>query len=394
MEKRRRVLASLIAAFALTCAEPPPPPNHVAQYRAAALERRAGVYPFVYDRSGRPLSTNADFQPFVALRAANRLGLKDRIITTLDPGVQHIALTSLGDLRASLVAIDPRTNEVLAVATTASDPFNHQYEPGSVIKVLTLLAALENGVDVQSKFPYDCRGALPIDGRSFGDWHRGGHGTLPDVDEALAESCNVVFAAIGLDTGRDRLRQFHKRAGFDSEANLGLFRVRLGRTVGYIFNNFETGFYSIGLEHESVTTFHLAMLASMLANRGAMTTPSIFRERRSFLGQLIAQPPKQTVEQLVPREIAERVVTAMQAVVTRPKGTGRRASVDGVPLALKTGTAGSREKGYDSLVIGFAPADHPRIAFALIAENAGAAEFAAAKVAHDFIDGLRAGGHL
>jgi cell division protein FtsI/penicillin-binding protein 2 len=394
MEKRRRVLASLIAAFALTCAEPPSPPNHVAQYRAAAIERRAGVYPFVYDRNGSPLAKNHDFSMVTQIFEAKHVGLKDRVTTTLDPQIQHIALRSLGELRASLVAIDPRTNEVVAVATNEPDPFERQYEPGSVIKVLTLLAALNSGVDVQSKFPFDCRGALPIDGRSFGDWHAGGHGALPDLEEALAESCNVVFAAIGLETGRERLRAFHKRAGFDSQVNLGLFRVPLGKTVGYIFNNFETGFYSIGLEHESVTTFHLAMLASMLANRGALTTPRIFRERRSVLGQLLAQPPKQTIEQLVPREIAERVVTAMQAVVTRPKGTGRRASVDGVPLALKTGTAGSREQGYDALVIGFAPADHPAIAFALIAENAGAAEFAAAKVAHDFIDGLRAGRHL
>jgi peptidoglycan glycosyltransferase len=81
-------------------------------------------------------------------------------------------------------------------------------------------------------------------------------------------------------------------------------------------------------------------------------------------------------------------------VVTREKGTGRRAEVEGVTLALKTGTAGARENGYDALIVAFAPADQPKIAFALIAENAGSAELAAAKAAHDFVAGLRASGHL
>lgn len=413
MEERRRVFAYLIAALVILGAlffalryepEPAPAPPRrdlLARYRAVALERRDGTYPFIFDRRGRPLvsyvmatKASVPVSPEFAPLAEWKTGAKHRIETTLDADVQRIAHTSLGELRASLVAIDPRTNEVLAVASTGPDSLTRQYEPGSVIKVLTLLAALGSGVDVASLFPYDCRGALEIDGRSFGDWYAGGHGRLPDVDEALARSCNVAFAAIGLRTGRDRLRELHHRAGFDTQLDLGLFQVPLGRTVGEIFNNFETGFYSIGLEHETVTTLHLAMLASMAANRGTLTTPRIYRARRTILGDVIARPPQQKTDALVPREAGERVVAAMEAVVTRPQGTGRHARVDGVTLALKTGTAGSREQGYDALIFGFAPADQPRIAFAVIAENAGTAEVAAAKVAHDFIEGLRAGGHL
>lgn len=413
MEERRRIFGYLIAALAILGtllyvlqhkpepAEAAPPRDLLERYRAAALERRDGTYPFVFDRRGRPMlsyeiATKAiapvsiEFAPL----ASWKVHAKHRIETTLDADVQRIAHNALGDLRASLVAIDPRTNEILAIASTSPDPLERQYEPGSVIKVLTLLAALGSGVDVTSMFPYDCKGALPIDGRSFGDWFPDGHGRLPEVEEALARSCNVAFAAIGLRTGRDRLREFHHRAGFDTQADLGLFQVPLGRTVGEIFNNFETGFYSIGLEHETVTTLHLAMLASMVANRGAVTTPRIYRARRTILGDAIAPPPPQKTDALVPREVAERVVAAMEAVVMRPTGTGRRARVDGVTLALKTGTAGSEEEGYDALIFGFAPVDRPTIAFALIGENAGTAEVAGAKVAHDFIAGLRAGGHL
>ncbi len=325
---------------------------------------------------------------------AKRIGTSDRLELTLDREIQRAAVSALGTLRASLVAIDPRTNEVLAVASSGPDPLERHYEPGSVIKVLTVFAALANGVDVDARFPYDCDGVLPIDGRRFGDWRPGGHGTLSDLDEALAQSCNVLFADIGLRTGTERLRAFHRRAGFDGETNLGLFRIGLGKTVGEIFNRFETAYYAIGLEHETVTTFHLAMLASMLANRGALTTPRVFTARRSILGEVVQRPPQPASDQIAPRAAAERTVAAMRAVVTRPRGTGRRAAVDGVTLAVKTGTSGSEEDGYDAVLLGFAPAENPKIAFALIAENAGSAEIAGAAIAKAFVEGVRRAGHL
>ena len=373
-------------------------------------DRKRGTWPYVVDRNGAPVAAyvlangdivalNKDFEPLIETSAgklaieshARRLGIHDSIELTLDAKIQKAAMRALGGLRASLVAIDPKTNEVLAIASNRGGnlALEEQYEPGSVIKTLTAAAAYSNGLDVKPLFPYTCSGALPIDGRRFGDWREGGHGSLKDFEEAMAQSCNVVFADVGLKVGRDRLMALHKDAGFDGEADLGLYKVPLGKTVGEIFNNFETAFYSIGLEHESITTFHLAMLASMLANRGELTTPRIYRARRSILGELAGEPPKQTSRQVIPAEAAEEVIELMQAVVSRPTGTGRRAAVEGLTVAMKTGTAGQRENGFNSLIMGFAPADEPKIAFALIAENAGPAEFAAAKIAHDFLSAVK-----
>jgi membrane peptidoglycan carboxypeptidase len=349
--------------------------------RRALEDRRAGKVTYVFDRDGKPLTTFA-----VDRRYAN-----ERVETTLHAGIQAAAVRAMANHRGSLVAIDPRTNEVLAVA---GDGIFKQHEPGSVVKVLTVLAALETGVDLARFFPYVCAGSLPIDGRNFGDWREEGHGSLHDLNEALAQSCNVVFADIGLRTGREQLRDFHKSAGFDTRVGLGIAEAELGKTVGEIFNNFETGFYAIGIEHETATTLHLAMLASMLANRGELTTPRILRARRSLVGDVIVGPPKQTTTRIARREHAQRVVEAMQAVVERPAGTARRAAVKGLELAAKTGTAGEEAQGYDALMIAFAPADQPKIAFALVAENAGPAEFASARIAHDFLTGLRAAGHL
>ena len=379
----------------------------LAALQRAVEDRKRGRWPFVVDRNGATIASyvlasgdvvaqNKDFEALIEKEAGNltieanarRLGVHDSIELTLDAKVQHAAMQALTGSRGALVAIDPKTNEILALASNRDGgalrnlALEEQYEPGSVMKVLTASTGMK--VD----FPYTCNGALPIDGRSFGDWRPEGHGVLRDFDEALAQSCNVVFADIGLKAGREKLQQLHKAAGFDSEANLGLFNAPLGKTVGELFNNFETAFYAIGIEHETTTMLHLAMLGSMMANRGAMTTPRIYKSRRSILGEVASEPPKQTTTQVIPRATAEAVIKAMQAVVERPNGTGRRVAVPGTKLALKTGTAGEEKNGFNAVIMGFAPVGDPRIAFALVVEDAGPAEFAAAKVARDFVSAV------
>jgi len=384
----------------------------LASFDRALAERRTGSYPLVVDRNGQTIAAyvianrdvvaiNTDFAPLVEKEAGGltiesvlpRIGAGSRIETTLDPAMQKAALAALGNFRSSLVAIDPRTNEILALASQRGDgpianlALEQQYEPGSVLKILTGLAARENGVTLN--FPYNCTGSLNVDGRTFNDWIAGGHGLLPSFDDAFARSCNVVFADYGVHLGRDRLQTFFNKAGFERQVDLGLMHAPLGHKVGNVFNNFETAFYAIGLEHTSMTTLHLAMLATMMANRGVLATPRLFTARRSILGETIGEFAKPAGAQLVDRANAEAIVHAMSAVVTHPLGTGRRAAIDGLPIAMKTGTAGKRESGYQAVIVAFAPVDQPKIAFALVAEESGPAEFAAAKIAHDFLTAIR-----
>ena len=403
-EIRARRAAAQIATGKLADAEQTlrsPVGGQAPRLSAALGERKSGFYPLLLDRNNQPIAVyqmankdlvaiNRDFDALTATFAAQlpRLGVNDTIETTLDPAIQKAAMQALGGFRGSLVAIDPRTNELLAVASTAHEnlAFDRQYEPGSIIKVLTGLSALESGVDVKSMFPYECKGDLLIDGRHFGDWIGPGHGTLPTLDDALAESCNIFFADVGLRVGADRLHRLMTAAGFDQQADLGVFAVPLGKSVGRTFNNFETAFYSIGLAHESMNTLHAAMVASMMANRGVLTTPRLLRARHSILGEVTMQPPAQGKTVVAKPENAAVMVQAMVAVATKPKGTGRRAPVEGTTLAMKTGTAGNRaDGGLEALIIAFAPVENPRIAFAIIAEDAGPAEYAGAKIAHDFV---------
>ncbi len=370
-----------------------------------------GSFSLLFDRDGGAIGTVAndalagapDFAPLVDGSAGTmtigahlpQLGVHDSIDTTLDPAVQRAALDALGSFRGSLVAIDPRTNQILAIASSrgkgamADLALEQQYEPGSVVKVLTGLNAAESGVDLRSLFPFHCTGDLLIDGRHFGDWVPSGHGDLASIDQALAVSCNIVFADIGLRLGSDRVRSFLTKSGFDGQTDPGLYPVPLGRNMGTLFNHYETAFAAIGLEHETITTMHLAMLASMMANRGVLTTPRLLRARRSILGEVTAGPSRQASTRIASPAAAETMVAAMRAVVTDPHGTGRRAAVDGLTIAMKTGTAGKRENGYQALIMAFAPADSPKIAFGMIAEDAGPAEYAGAKIAHDFLERMK-----
>jgi penicillin-binding protein A len=383
----RRFLA-LLLLFAAGCERPGPDAEAV--QRLAALRKAAaprGNNPVALDRDGRPIA-GAEFAPFLeSLRGRGSATIE----TTLDPVVQRAAFEALGSYRGALVAIDPRTNEILALASSGGGEIalGGQYEPGSIVKVLTGLNAIESGANVASMFPYHCNGVLKIDGRNFGDWLKSGHGTLNSMDEALAVSCNVFFADLGVRLGRERLHKFMTRAGFDGMADLGYTHASLGRTVGDYYNNFEIAYFAIGLEHESINALHVAMLASMMANRGVMTTPRLMRLRRSVLGYVVAGPPPQGKTTIASRASADAMIRAMQAVAAPPRGTGRHATVDGVSLALKTGTAGDKQRGLEALIMAFAPVESPKIAFGIIAVDAGPAEYAGAKIAHDFVEKLK-----
>jgi hypothetical protein len=377
--------------------------------RAAIEERKAGAASYVFDRTGRAIGTYRDHAvvatdpDFASLIDRNggtltigahvdRLGVTATIDTTLDPFVQKAALDALGNYHGSIVAIDPRTNEILAIANSgpiANRAFESEYEPGSVVKVLTGLNALSIGANVDAMFPYVCNGEMIIDGRRLADWVPQGHGKLNSIDEALAFSCNIFFADLGIRLGHDRLENFMRSAGFDGQVNLGIFQVPLGRIVGRNFDNYETALLAIGLEHEKINAIHLAMLASMVANRGVLTTPRLLRQRRSILGEIVSVAPQQGRTRIATAAAAERMIHAMQAVATEPRGTGHRAPVEGLSIAMKTGTAGERKNGLEALIMAFSPVDKPKIAFGVIAESAGPAEYAGAKIAHDFLDRVK-----
>ncbi len=375
--------------------------------RTAIEQRKQGTFPLVIDRSGKTIATwviansdlvavNRDFSLLIDREGGaltfehhiETLGTNASLETTLDSEIQRIAVESLGSFRGALVAIDITDNTILAVASNSGGgarsnlAFAGMSEPGSVVKVLTGLAALEAGVQLQEHFPLRCEGWVAIEGRQFFDWAR--HGTLADMGEAMAVSCNVAFGNLGMKLGGEKLLEFLRSAGFDGSADLGIFSVPLGATKGLPAGDYDLANLSIGLEQETMNALHIAIIASALANGGAMVDPRILRERRSILGDPLPSSDRLTARRIASAESTRAIVGTMKRVVDSERGTGRRALVPGLAIAMKTGTAGDAAGGFDSLILAFAPADAPRIAIGMIAEDAGPAELAGARIAHEF----------
>lgn len=387
-------------------------PKQYAYVEESIRNRKAGKFPLIFDRAGKVIATfdlrskdlgsSPEFEglidrqsgPLTIERALAQLGTSSALETTLDTDVQRAAVAALNGYRGSLVAIDVETNEILAVANTPGKgtlenlAFQGSYEPGSVIKVVTSLNALDSGVELNKVFPLDCRGFLVLSKRQFFDWAK--HGNVPDLDEALATSCNVAYAEMGLKIGPQRLKSFMNRLGFDHEADLGFFKVPLGKTLGGLPHEYATASFAVGLEFERINSLHIAILADMVASKGSLTTPRLLKARRSILGNEVLFPYDPAEKQVVQPATTARVTRAMKTVVTNPRGTGRRAAIPGLSIAMKTGTAGDTANGgYDSVILAFAPADAPKIAIGMIAENSGPAERAGAEITRAFFSGIK-----
>lgn len=380
--------------------------------RAALAERRKGHFALVRDKAGATLAVYSfatrDLVAVDDMTAAlidrsggeltfesqlEALGTGTSIETTLDPAIQSAAASALAGTRGSLVAIDLESNSIVAVVNSIPEPplrnlaFANTYEPGSIVKVLTLMNAIDRGLNVRGMFPMPCEGFIVLGGRLFFDWAR--HGLMQDVNEAMAVSCNVAFAHIGLGLGPDELRAWLGRAGFGSTAHIGGMKVPLGSNAGPLEDAHAVASAAVGLERETVSPLHVAMLAAAIANGGVMREPRLVARRLSILGEVAEIPPVAPPRRIASAEAARLATVAMMAVVSHERGTGRRAVVEGLPIAMKTGTAGHSAGGYDSVIMAFAPAGNPRIAIGMIAENAGPAEFAGARIARDFFEALR-----
>ena len=380
--------------------------------RAAIEERRDGSFPLLLDRYGRTLAewkassrdleASRDFAPLLDRAGGSRTveaqltGSPGASIieTTLDPFVQRAALAALGTHRGSFVAIDTATNEILAVANSGGAgpisnlAFDGDYEPGSVVKVLTSLDAVQSGVDLSHFFPRPCEGSLTLDGKVFRDWQK--HGVIEGLDHALAVSCNVTLGELGLRLGKERLISFMESAGFNSTIDTGLVRTPLGRTIGTVSSQYDLASLAIGLEKERMNALHVAMVASMVANRGVFTVPHLVRLRRTVLGDTLPVAASVPGRRIAGDDAVAAVTEAMRAVVDRTDGTGRRSAVPGFPIAMKTGTAGEGANGFNSVILAFAPADNPRIAIGMISEHTGPAEYVGAQIAHDFFAAVSA----
>ncbi|WP_448614890.1 peptidoglycan D,D-transpeptidase FtsI family protein [Modestobacter sp. URMC 112] len=317
---------------------------------------------------------------------------------TLQPAVQEAAMQGLEGVTGAVVALDPRTGAVLALASTPTfdpgqlsshDPAaireyraqlgeaelrNHalsdRYPPGSIFKVVVSAAALAGGdYTPETTVPAPDVLTLPdtsTDLRNFDNSSCNGGADQALID-ALTISCNTAFAQLGIDLGQDRVREMAEAFGMDGEG----FEMPLdvaGSSMGDIENEAQLGQSSIGQFDVAMTPMQAAMIAAAVANDGTLMRPYLVDSVQAPDLSVIDQTEPEEMSEPVSAEVADQLTEMMTSVVE--EGSGRRARIDGVQVAGKTGTA--ENAGADhNWFIGFAPADDPSIAVAVFVANGG-----------------------
>lgn len=327
---------------------------------------------------------------------------------TIDSRIQSAAEQALRGRTGSIVVLDPRTGAVLAMASSptydntdveaAMAAANSEdadtslydrstqalYTPGSTFKVVTLAAALENNAATLDS-AYNSPGRLEIGGADVVNINEGSYGQIT-LREAFARSANTVFGQVADNLGADKLVETARAFGygqtlgqdFDSAASImpdpadmtewELAWAGAGQPVG---QNHTPG--------PQTTTLQNAVVAAAIANNGIAMNPYVVSSVLSPTGTVIKTTGQHAIGQAVSSTTAERVKEAMLEVVEH--GTGSGASVAGVRVAGKTGTAETGNSLANSTFVGFAPYDTPTVAISVVLEERSSNETSAAQVA-------------
>jgi peptidoglycan glycosyltransferase len=321
------------------------------------------------------------------------LGPPDARLTVVDE-LQRAAVASLGDRPGAIVVIDPRTGAVLAYAS--SPPFDpvavvdgevdladqevadalvdlaadRILPPGSTFKVVVAAAALDAGLHLESVIPAGSSYTPPT-GEPIGNFGGGGCGGDPiTLTDALAVSCNTAFARLAVDLGGEPVAAAAQRAGFNSplpwETGAAVSSIPPGEELDDDLPALaQTG---LGERDVRATPLLMATIAAAIANEGIAMAPFVVDAVVAPDGEVLEAAAPERLGRMFSAGAAADLVQMMVEVVAR--GTGQPAAVAGVEVAGKTGTA-EGGGGPHAWFIGFAPADDPAMAVAVLVEGGG-----------------------
>ena len=344
------------------------------------------------------------------------------VVTTIDSKLQAAAARALGNLPGAVVAIQPKTGNIMAmVANPSYDPnslssgtsdqmkaawerYNADpekpllsrakdelYLPGSTFKLITASAALEAGYGPESRWPNPHQLDLPLTNgvlQNFGnEYCLGGAKTVAMID-AFRESCNVTFGEIGLKLGPEKLQAQAQAYGFcptDPPQQTTCIENTIPFVIGFQTGRFPIpsyfnqndpllAFSAIGLDNVLANPLQMALVGAAIANRGIEMQPRLVTEVRAPDNSVVKEFPPQEYGRPISSTSANELRQMMIAVVQ--SGTGYSAQLpDGTVVAGKTGTAtNGPNKPPNAWFVSFAPAgtgETPRIAVAVIVLDGG-----------------------
>ncbi|MGO1579973.1 MAG: peptidoglycan D,D-transpeptidase FtsI family protein [Peptoniphilaceae bacterium] len=315
------------------------------------------------------------------------------LVITIDTKIQQKSRDLLDDLgeKASIVVMNPKSGEILSLVSYPD--FNVEtidkdyasivkqnngafynsaiqggYAPGSTMKLITAASIIENDIDQN----YKDEGEESLGGHPIRNAGNKEYGRI-DLNKAFTFSVNTYFANKAILLGNERLGQsaekfmFNKKIDFD--LNTSSSRLSVSKFNYNKWDNQALASAAIGQADVLATPLQMCMVASSIANEGKMMQPYIVSSIRGADGSEIMTREPKVLSQAVLPETAEEIKDMMINVVRR--GSGKAASLRSVQVAGKSGTAQRSidNNDYNAWFIGFAPADNPQVAVAIVVEN-------------------------
>jgi cell division protein FtsI/penicillin-binding protein 2 len=331
------------------------------------------------------------------------------IYLTIDRDLQYLAesqlqsaVTTTQATGGTIIIMNPRTGDILAMANYPSyDPndyiqskqdvwknaaISNEYEPGSVMKVVTIASALDSGT-ITPDWTYNDQGNIEIGGVTTQNWDRGAHGMMTPQD-ILVQSLNVGAATVSLKMGTNNFYKYMTKFGFGRLTGINLAgevsgTMHVPGDTDWSESNLGTNAYGQGI---AVTPLQMLTAVSSIANDGLMMQPNIVRKIVTGDQTVVSQPV--SAQRTVSAETAHLVRDMMVAVVR--DGLDDKASLPGYTIAGKTGTAeiaspvGYRGDAWIMSFIGFLPADDPQVSVLIKLDEPKTGRFASQVVAPIF----------
>lgn len=363
-------------------------------------------------------------------RKTRVLGLKEPasgkdLYLTMDIRLQALCDKLLAGKRGAVIVMDPRTGEVLALSSHPSfDPnifispsgssertdllndrigkplvdraISASYAPGSVFKIVTASAALDTN-RINKNTRYACGGSYQLGNASFGCWKSDGHGQQ-DITDGLMNSCNVFFYNTGRAAGVDNIEAYAKLFGFGRPTGIDLPDEAKGLVPGRLWKRTarnETWYegdtlnYSIGQGYLLATPVQVAGMIAAVANGGSIVRPHLVKR---IDGTEISAPKQKNIG--LKKSTLETIRTGLFKVVNSETGTGKRARVEGVAIAAKTGTAQNPQGRTHAWFSGFAPYNDPKICVVVFLEHGGKGGLEPADIAKNIFEEAKNKGYL
>lgn len=309
------------------------------------------------------------------------LTINQKIQASVERELNNV-MTKYDPETALAIAMDPNTGEILAISSRPNfDAVNYQnydietlnrnlpiwatYEPGSTFKIITLSAALNEGlVDLDKETFYDA-GSVKVANAKIKCWKAGGHGHQSFL-QVVENSCNPGFVELGNRLGKEKLFDYIDKFGFGKKTGIDLN----GEAAGILFDLDKVGPVELATtafgQGVSVTPIQQITAVSAAINGGTLYKPYIVKSLNDpETNSVIKENTPTKVRQVISKEASSEVRRALESVVTN--GSGRNAYIEGYRVGGKTGTAQKVKNGaymvgnYILSFIGFLPADDPQV---------------------------------